>query len=71
MDTEGLVKFTAIRMTATAGIALLAIDIGLHCAVISDGDRGNIASDSNDFDTEFMTRNARIAEEGHFAQIAT
>jgi hypothetical protein len=70
MDTQGLVMFTAIGVATSAGVALLAIDIRFYSAVISDGDRGNIASHGNDFYTEFMARNARIAEERHFAQIA-
>src|SRR5262245_46347065 len=70
MDPQGLVLFTAIGVSAAARITHLAIDIRLDGTAIAGRHVLDVGGDSDDFDAEFVTWDARIAEEGHFTQVS-
>src|SRR5580704_16007264 len=70
VDPQRLVILAAIGVAARAGIALLTIDVRLHGASVARFDVADSLADRNDFDAEFVSRNARIAEERHLAEIA-
>src|SRR5256885_1883942 len=70
MDPQGLVLFTAIGVSSAARVAHLAVDIRRDGTSISGRHVFDVGGHSDHFDTEFVSRDARIAEEGHFTEIA-
>jgi hypothetical protein len=48
----------------------LAIDIGLDGAAVADFYIGDIGANFQNLHSEFVTRNARIAEERHLPQVS-
>ena len=52
-----------------AGMALLAVHVGLDGAAVAGADVGDAGADGEDFDAEFVAGDARVAEEGHLAEI--
>jgi hypothetical protein len=70
VDTERLMVLAAIGVTALAGVALLAIDVRLHRAAIAGLDVRDIGADLDDLDAELVAGDARLAEEGHLAEVA-
>ena len=71
VDAQRLVLLTAIGQSATAGVALLAVDIRLDRTVVAGADVGDAVADLKHLDAQLMARDARVAEERHLAQIAT
>jgi hypothetical protein len=63
------VVLAAVGETAPAGIALLAIEIRFHGAKIPGLQMRNAFTYGDDFDPEFVTGNAWVGKERHFAKI--
>src|SRR6058998_3632306 len=66
---KGPVTFAAVGMAAAAGVALLAVEVRLDSAAITWPDIRHAFADGEHFDSQFVPRNARIAEEGHFSEV--
>ena len=47
-----------------------AVEVGLDGATVADLEMGDTFTDGEDFDTEFMTKDARELDEGHLAEVA-
>src|SRR5437867_10758241 len=65
---ERQVLFTAVGVTATAGVAVLTVDVGLHRTAVSRLYIRHAFANGEHLDAEFVPRNTRVAEEGHLAQ---
>jgi len=63
--------FTTVRKSATTRIAFLAIEIRLNRTLIPRFNIDYVCPDLQNLDSELVSRNTRIREEGHFPQIAT
>ena len=70
MDAERLVLLAAVGVAAAAGVALLAVDVRLDRAAIARPDVGHARADGEHLDAQLVARDARIAEEGHLAEVA-
>src|SRR5205823_3471088 len=70
MDAQRLVGFATIGVPAAAGVTFLTIEVRLDRTPIAGMNIGYPRTDIQDLHAQFMTRNARITEERHFAQIA-
>jgi len=70
VDAERLVVLAAVGEPARAGVALLAVDVGLHAAAVARGHSGDIGADGHDLDPEFVPRDPRVAEKGHLAEVS-
>jgi hypothetical protein len=64
------VVLAAIGVAATAGVTLLAVDVGLDGAAIARLDVGHVFADFENLDPEFVTGDAGVGKEGHFAEVA-
>ncbi len=69
MYAEGLVVFTAVGMTAPAGIAFLAVDVGFHRAAVARSNICDVGSHREHLDSEFVAWNSGVRVEGHFAEV--
>ena len=70
VDAEHLEVLAAIDAAAPAGEAILAVDVGLDGAAVAGLDVGDAGADLDDLDAKFVAGDARIAVEGHLAEIA-
>ena len=67
MNAKSFVEFASVGMATKAAMAFLAIHVGLDAAAIAYFDVGNAFAHFCDFDTEFVSGDAWVAVEGHFA----
>lgn len=63
-------RLATIATAAPAGEARLAIHVRLNGTAVAGLDVGDAIADGKDFDAEFVTGNARVAEERHLAEVA-
>ena len=68
---ERLVVLAAVRETAAAAIARLAIDVGLDRAAVAWLHVRHARADGEDLDAEFMSGDARVGIERHLAEVAS
>jgi hypothetical protein len=68
VDSQRLVAFAAIGMAATAGIAVLAIQVRFDGGALSGPHIRDALTDGDDFNSKLVPWNARITEKGHLAQ---
>jgi hypothetical protein len=71
VDPKGLVMLTAVRLAETAGVALLAVDVGFHATAVARFHVGHIGADGDHLDAKFMAGNAWVTKKWHFAEVAT
>ena len=69
-DAEGFVGLAAIGEAASAGVAVAAVDVGLHGAAVAGRDVRDARADGEHLDTQLVAGDARVAEEGHLAEVA-
>ncbi|RFC45081.1 MAG: hypothetical protein DVB28_000748 [Verrucomicrobia bacterium] len=62
--------FAAIRKTAAAGIAGLAVKVRLHCATVPRFEMTDAIADGKNLYAQFMAWNSGVGEKGHLAQIS-
>src|SRR5438067_277466 len=70
MHTQDLELLAAIGPAAATGVAVGVVDVRLHRTPIARLDIGHARPDIEHLDTELVAGDARIAEEGHLAEIA-
>ena len=70
VDPHHLQVLTAVAPAALAGMAMAAIEIGLHGAMITRGDMRHTRPSGQHLHPQLVAGNARVAEKRHFAQIA-
>src|ERR1044071_1515488 len=58
-----------VGMASTAGVTLLAVEVWLDGATIARFHLAHALADGEDLDAEFVAGDARVAEEGHLAQV--
>jgi hypothetical protein len=63
------VLLAAVGETAFAGVALLAVDIGLDRTAVTVADVGDVGADGEDLHAEFVSGNPRVGEERHLAEV--
>jgi hypothetical protein len=71
VDAERLVVLAAVSVAAAAAIALLAVDIGLDRASISDRYVIDAGPNRDDFNSQLVPENARVTKERHLAKKST
>jgi hypothetical protein len=64
MDAEHLELDAAVGLAPSAGNAFAAGEIGVDGAEITFLEVGDAGTDAEDFDTQFVTENAGVREEG-------
>jgi hypothetical protein len=70
MDSKGLVVLTAIRVAASAGVAVLAVDVRLDRGPVARLDIRHPWPDRHHLDPQFVPGDSRIAKERHLAEVA-
>ena len=70
VHAQSLVMFTAVGLSNSAGMTLLAVDVGLNAAAITGKDVFHLSADGYYFDPEFVAGNPRVAEKRHLSKIA-
>ena len=68
-DAEGFMILATVRVSATARVTLLAVDVRFHCTEVARLYVRHTVADREHFDAEFVPRNARVTEERHFAEV--
>src|SRR5438105_8804254 len=66
-DAERFVVLATVRVSATARVTLLAVEIRLHRAAVARLHVRDVVADREHFDAEFVPRNARVTEERHLS----
>ena len=61
--------FAAVGEAASARVAPLAVDVGLHRAAVTGPDVRHTLTDREHFDAELVPGNAGVGVERHFAEI--
>ena len=70
VDAQDLQLLAAVRVAAAAGVAVGIINIRLHGAAVAGLDVGDALADGDDLDAQLVAGDARVAEEGHLAEVA-
>ena len=70
MDAEDLERLAAVGAAALAGVAGAAVQVRLDGATVADLEMRDTFTNGEDFHTEFMPKDARELDEGHFAEVA-
>ena len=68
VNAERLMFLAAVVAAATAGVAGLAIDVGLDRTAVAGLHVRDAATDREHLNTQFMPGNTRVTEERHFAE---
>lgn len=71
MHAEHLQLLATIAVAAPTGVALTTIHVRLDRAAVAGLHVGHAAANLDDFDAQFMPRNARVAVKRHLAEIPT
>ena len=70
VHAERLVVFAAVGEAAGAGVAPLAVDVGLDAAAVAGSHVRDAGADGHHFDGQLMAGDPRITEERHLAEVA-
>lgn len=71
MHAEDLQRFAAVGAAALAGVAGAAVEVRLDGATVADLKMRDAFTHGEDFNTEFMPKDARELDERHLAEVAT
>jgi hypothetical protein len=67
VDAEYLKDFATVGSALLAGMAAATVQVGLHGAAVAYFEMAHVWTDGDDFNTQLMSKDARIFDEGHFA----
>jgi hypothetical protein len=69
MDSEDLERFAAVGAAAKAGVAGAAVEVRLDGAAVADQEMRDAFTNGEDFDAEFMPKDAWELDERHLAEV--
>ena len=69
VDAEDFEALAAVGPAAATGVAGRVVNVRLDGAAVAGFNVGDGGADFENFDAEFVTENARVGEERHFAEV--